>query len=166
MLSRIRFRIKTAEYMRVAYTHPRSVVLITARLGGKDNVMPADWHIPLSLNPKLYAIALDAKNYSTSIINETGEFAVNFMPASFEKEIVACGNISGRENDKFQLLKLIKAEAKTINAPVIQDAYGYLECKVTETHPAGDHTLFIAKVLYEKLDKDPEKLQLYHISRL
>ena len=88
------------------------------------------------------------------------------MPAKFEKEIVACGNISGRGNDKFGLLKLNKAEAKKINAPVIMDAYGYLECKVIETHPEGDHTLFVAKVLYEKLDKDPEKLQVYHISRL
>jgi flavin reductase (DIM6/NTAB) family NADH-FMN oxidoreductase RutF len=152
--------------MRVVYTHPRSVVLITSRLGEKDNVMPMDWHIPLSLFPKLYAISLETKNFSYSIIRKSGVFAVNFMPASFENAIVACGNISGSKNDKFELTNLKKEEAKTINAPILTDAFGHIECEVVNVYPAGDHTLFVAKVLYEKLDDTPDKLQLYHISRL
>lgn len=163
---RIRFQLRAAEYMRVVYTDPRRVVLITSRLGEKDNIMPIDWHIPLSLFPKLYAISLETKNFTCSMILKSRCFAVNFMPGSFEKEIVACGNISGKENDKFKLTNLKKSEAKTINAPYLADAFGHIECEVTEVYPAGDHTLFVAKVLYEKLDDTAEKTQLYHITRL
>ena len=35
-------------FMRIAYTSPRKVVLITTRHDGVDNIWAPDWHMPLS----------------------------------------------------------------------------------------------------------------------
>jgi flavin reductase (DIM6/NTAB) family NADH-FMN oxidoreductase RutF len=158
------FKFTAAEYMRTAYLHPRSVVLLTSSFQGKSNVMPIDWHIPLSYSPKLYAVSLGKKNYSTELIQKSGCFVVNFMSAEFEKEILAAGRVSGVAADKFSLTGLRAVRAKTLDCPKLSDAFGTLECKVINTVDAGDHILFIAKVLHQDASGFSKK-QLYHVTR-
>ncbi|HEY3251990.1 MAG TPA: flavin reductase family protein [Ignavibacteria bacterium] len=163
---KLRFRFSAAEYMRVAYLSPRQVVLVTTRLGSKDNVLPIDWHIPLSFFPKLYCISLESKNFSSKVIDDSKCFAVNFMPAEYEEQILKSGRISGTDGDKFELTGLDKIDAEKINVPLIKDALGWLECKVTQKLITGDHTLFIGKVVNENLNRIKLKERLYHITSL
>src|SRR6266446_7067472 len=72
-------------FMRVSYTVPRQVVLITTRHGSEENVWPMDWHGPLSIQPSLYGIAVNRGSYGAELIRKSGIFVVNFMPASCEK---------------------------------------------------------------------------------
>ena len=162
---KMRFRFKAAEYMRVAYLMPREVVLITTRFENKDNMLPVDWHMPLSFFPKLYAISLESKNYSSSVIEKSKCFCVNFMPAEFEEKILQSGRVSGTQTDKFELTGLQKKEAEKINAPVLADAIGWIECEVTDKIVTGDHTLFIGKVVNENLNRENLKEKLYHITK-
>lgn len=150
--------------MRVAYLHPRSVVLITTCYQEKSNVMPIDWHTPLSYSPKLYAVSLGKKNYSSELIQKSGCFVVNFMSSEFEKEILAAGRTSGAAADKFLLTGLRADRAKTLDCPKLSDALGTLECKLINSIDAGDHILFIAKVLHEDASGFSKK-QLYHVTR-
>jgi flavin reductase (DIM6/NTAB) family NADH-FMN oxidoreductase RutF len=166
-LYRLRFRFTKAEYMRVSYLNPRMVILVTARHNGTDNVMPLDWHLPLSFTPKLYGISIEDKNYSSEMISGSGVFAVNFMPAEFEDKMLAAGRVSGREGNKFELTGLEKAEAKKINAPLVKGALGYLECEVVDKIVTGDHTLYVGKVVREELDRSISlKEKLFHITKL
>jgi|SRR4030095_15650753 len=162
-LSKMFFRFRKAEYMRVAYLSPRQVVLITTRFGDKENVLPIDWHIPLSFSPKLYAISLESKNFSYDLIQKSKCFVVNFVSAELEKRIIESGRISGKETDKFETIGLEKIEAKKINSPVLKDSLGYLECKVIDTIITGDHTLFIGEVVHEEISEP--NMQLYHITK-
>lgn len=166
MIYRIKFRLSAAEYMRVAYLTPRQVVLITTRLDSKDNVIPIDWHMPLSFFPKLYCISLSSDNFTSKIIDKTKCFAVNFMSDEFEEQILKCGRISGSETDKFELTGLDKTEAKKINVPLIKDASGWLECSVKQIIKTGDHTLFIAEIINEKMNMDNLPKQLYHVTSI
>lgn len=163
-IQRLRFRFKTAGYMRVAYLSPRKVVMVTTRLNGADNVLPIDWHMPISFEPKLYAICLESHNHSAETIRQTGMFVVNFVGAALEAKILLCGRTSGRQADKFALSGLARQEACKVDAPVLTDAFGSLECRVTEIHTWGDHTVFVGKVLHEELAEGivPE---LYHVTQ-
>lgn len=160
-IEKLRFRFKAAEYMRVSYLDPRSVVLITSRYEDKDNVMPIDWHIPLSYSPKLYGISLEKKNYSYELIMKSNVFAVNFMGSEFEKQILETGRMSGSGTDKYELTGLKKINGKTLNVPVLEDSLGYIECKVKQTVEAGDHVLIIGDVKYENFKRLDTK-QMYH----
>jgi len=149
-LKRIYYSYSVGDYMRVSYLSPRQVVLVTTRFNGKDNVIPVDWHIPLSFSPKLYAVCLENSNYTSEMISSSGCFAVNFVSSELEEKVLQCGKISGRENDKFALTGLQKTDAQKINAPILNDSIGFLECELMNKIVTGDHTLFIGKVLTEK----------------
>jgi len=137
--------------MRVAYTTPRQVVLITARHGGEDNVWPVDWHIPLSSEPRLYGIVVNRNGHGVQLLRSSGVFVVNFVPASWEKIIFFCGNVSGRTLDKFAATGLRREEAESVNAPRLADSLGALECRVQQRLDVGDRTLFIGQVAREVL---------------
>jgi flavin reductase (DIM6/NTAB) family NADH-FMN oxidoreductase RutF len=135
-----------SSFMRVAYRAPRQVVLLTARHEGAENVWPIDWHTPLSLEPELYGIALNKTGYGTELIRNSGAFVINFVPATWEEQILFCGRTSGRAVDKFAAAGLAKEAAETIDAPRLAEALGWLECRVEQVVEAGDHTFFISRV--------------------
>lgn len=164
-INKLRFRFKAAEYMRAAYLLPREIVLVTTRLDGKDNMLPVDWHMPISYFPKLYCISLENNNYSAKVIESSKSFCVNFMPAEFEEKILQSGRISGTITDKFKLTGLGKNEAVKISAPVLADALGWIECELKEKKVTGDHTLFIGSVVYENVNRLNSKEKLYHITK-
>jgi len=165
-INKLRHRLQIAEYMRVAYLSPRQVVLITSRLDNMDNVLPIDWHMPLSFFPKLYCICLESKNFSSEVIKVSKCFAVNFMSAEYEDQILMSGRISGTDADKFKLTGFEKIAAAKIDVPLIKNALGWLECEVIQKIITGDHTLFIGRVVYENIERNNTKEQLYHISRV
>lgn len=148
-------------FMRVAYTTPRQVVLITTRHHGKDNVWPVDWHVPLSSVPPLYGIALNRNGYGAELIGGSGVFVVNFVPAAWEKAIVFCGNVSGRDVDKFAAAGFQTEPSESVDAPRLAGALGALECRVQQAVPLGDHVLFIGAVTREVLRAEAPRL--HHI---
>lgn len=161
-LRRLRQRLRRrpeSTFMRVAYTTPRQVVLITARHAGADNVWPVDWHMPLSTVPKLYGVVLSRGRYGAQLVRDSGVFVVNFVPASWEKVIFFCGNMSGRTVDKFAAAGLRKEEAESVAAPRLADALGALECRVRQVVELGEHhALFIGEVTGERMRADAPRL--------
>jgi flavin reductase (DIM6/NTAB) family NADH-FMN oxidoreductase RutF len=139
-------------------TNPRQIILVTSRAKGKDNIITLDWHTPLSFEPMLYAICVGKNRFSLELIRKSKVFVVNFMAKDFEKEILFCGRNSGKEIDKFKETGFEKEESKIINCPRIKQALGYLECKVEKEIEAGDHILFLAKVLKSELKKKEKRL--------
>ena len=149
--------------------YPKPVILVTSRatvdiLGRetiKDNVMTLTWHMPCSFNPGLYAISIGKQRFSLKLIKESRAFVVNFIPASFKDKAEYCGNYSGEHIDKFDKAKLAKEECDTIDCCRLSEAIAYIECEVVNEIEAGDHIIFIGKVLNSMI-KDHNKC-LYHL---
>ena len=160
-LRRMLPRRRESTFMRVAYTTPRQVVLITTRHDGVDNIWPLDAHIFLSFQPKLYGIAVTRSSQGGELVRRSGVFVVNFVPSTWEKIIFFCGSVSGRNVDKFAAAGLQKEEADSVDAPRLAHSLGALECKVRQVVEAGDHTLFIGEVTQEILRADAPRL--HHI---
>ena len=55
---------------------------------------------------------------------------------------------SGRKIDKFAGLDTLAAAS---GAPVLPQAYAYLDLKLVHTFAAGDHTLFVGEVVEAKI---------------
>lgn len=148
--------------------YPRQVILITSRSevkskfdtkkSKKDNIMTLSWHSPVSFNPELYAIMIGKQRFSYNLIKESKVFCVNFMPYKLKKEALFCGRITGENIDKFREAGLIKEESDIIDCPKIKQATGTLECEVIQEIEAGDHIIFIGKVLKSTKKNDEKKL--------
>ena len=156
-------KVAPSPFMRVSYCSPRQVVLLTARQNDAENIWPIDWHMPVSIDPELYAVSLNP-GYGEELIRASGSFVVNFVPASWEQIIFYCGKTSGQREDKFFETKLQKKEAQMVNAPCLSEALGILECKVIQDITVGDHFLFIAEVLHATLQLDAPRLHHIDVS--
>ena len=146
--------------------NPRHTMLVTCRshvtVMGKrverDNVITLDWHMPVSFEPQLYAIAIGTSRFSHKIITEGKCFVVNFMPLSMKDAAIYCGRRSGEHLNKFEGAGLKTHEAENVDCPRIVGALGYLECEVIQEIDAGDHTIFIGKVMHGDLIKSGKRL--------
>lgn len=128
--------------------HPRLVVLVSCvDKAGKANVITLAWSMPVSINPPIVAMSIAPKRYSHQLIEETKEFVVNIPTMDIVKETLFCGRRSGRTYDKFKETRLTLLPAKMVKPPIIKECVAHLECMLDQQITAGDHTLFIGRVL-------------------
>ena len=128
--------------------HPRNTILVScAGKDGKPNIITLAWSMPVSLNPPLVAVSIAPKRYSHKLIEESKEFVINIPTMEIVKETLYCGRVSGRNVDKFKEAKLTATPAKKVKAPIIKECIAHLECVVDQQIKAGDHTIFLGRVV-------------------
>jgi flavin reductase (DIM6/NTAB) family NADH-FMN oxidoreductase RutF len=123
------------------------VVLVTSQEGGRLGVITLAWVTPVSAEPAMVGIAVSPKRYSHRLIKRSGEFVVNVPGSRLLDAVWLCGTASGRDTDKFAAAGLTSAQAQVVGAPLIEECFGHLECRVAGSVKAGDHTLFLGRVV-------------------
>lgn len=151
--------------------NPRQTVLVTCRGPVKnkfsskeeikDNIITIDWHMPTSFEPFLYAISIGKTRFSCNIIRNSGIFVVNFMPYEFKKEVLFCGRNSGEHINKFKESGLTKEESEKLDCCIVKESIAHLSCEIIDEISAGDHIIFIGKVI-NSYEKDKTR-RLFHI---
>ena len=133
------------------------IVLITSNYEGVANVMTAAWSAPTSFEPPLINISVGITRFSHDLILKSGEFAINVLADDQMELAVFCGNVSGRETNKFEEQNISIRNAKLIDVPLINDCAANIECKVREKFLTGDHTVFAGEsITYEEdISKNP-----------
>jgi flavin reductase (DIM6/NTAB) family NADH-FMN oxidoreductase RutF len=124
------------------------VYVVTTRVGDKVNGMTAAWVSQVSLKPLLVMVSIAPPRYSHTLIRESGIFAINVLARDQVELGKRFGYKSGRKIDKFAGLDTISAGS---GAPVLPQAYAYLDLKLVHTFAAGDHTLFVGEVMEAKV---------------
>jgi flavin reductase (DIM6/NTAB) family NADH-FMN oxidoreductase RutF len=124
------------------------VYVVTTRLGEKVNGMTAAWVAQVSLNPLLVMVSIAPSRYSHTLIKESGIFAINVLTGEQVELAKRFGYKSGRKIDKFAGLDYLAAGS---GAPVLPQAYAYLDLRLVHTYTAGDHTLFVGEVMEAKI---------------
>ena len=83
-------------------------------------------------------------NYSHDLIHGSGAFALNFLRKDQLDLIKDFGLVSGREKDK---LSGVPFTIGASGSPLLNDCWGYLDCRVVNAMDGGDMTCFLADVL-------------------
>ena len=134
--------------------HPKLTLLVTSvSRSGKPNVMTCAWATPVSEEPPLLLICLGKGGYTSRLIKETKEFAINIPTAKLMKAIRVCGTKTGKDCDKAKLAGLSYEPAKKIKAPLIKECAGHLECRLFKKMDGGECNIFIGKVLRACADR-------------
>ena len=128
------------------HIYPGLVAVVTVQHEEESNIMAAGWHSWLSDDPPMYGIAVGKGRYTYELIKNSGVFAVHFLPAEKTEIIQKTGVLSGKDNDKIKELQLETDPGKTINVPILRDAYVVYECQVTDQRSFGDHDWFAGKI--------------------
>jgi len=111
---------------------PGPVVLVTTARGGRANVMTMSWHMMLDFEPPLVACVMSSGDYSFAALNATGECVIAVPTRKLAAKVVKVGNTSGRDIDKFKAFGLTEKPATCVAAPLIEECYANLECRVVD----------------------------------
>jgi flavin reductase (DIM6/NTAB) family NADH-FMN oxidoreductase RutF len=118
----------------------------------QPNIITLAWVGTVSSDPPSVGIAVRPQRYSYGLIVEAGEFVVN-LPSSDQVGVVDyCGQVSGREVDKWAACGLTPLPPAKIHTPIIGECLLALECRVTQQVPLGAHDLFIGEVVAVQAD--------------
>ncbi|DAC73149.1 MAG TPA: flavin reductase family protein [Thermoplasmata archaeon] len=143
------------------YAFPMQTVLVTSNdEAGKTNIITLAWHTPISRKPPLYGISIAPKRHSHALIEKSKEFVINFIPYSLVEAAQFCGTHSGKTTDKLCKTGITLAPSLKLSTPLIKEGYAHLECKLVESIPLGDHTLFIGEILVVSADENAFKNEL------
>ena len=129
----------------------RTVLIVTRDGAGKPNAMTAGWLQLGGLWGKpVLTIAVRPERYTYGLLNAVGEFTVNVPGKELEEAVEVCGEVSGREVDKFARCGMTAVAGRMISVPTIGEALITYECKViltAESKPITTHRLYFGEIL-------------------
>ena len=126
---------------------PGPVVLLTTAHRGRANVMTMSWHMMVEFTPPLVACVVSSANYSFAALRATKECVIAIPALALAPKVVEIGNCSGRTVEKFEKFGLTTASARRVAAPLVNECFANLECKVTDTRLVNKYNLFVLEVL-------------------
>ena len=140
---------------------PGPVVLLTTAHKGRANVMTMSWQTMVEFEPPLIACVVSNANYSFAALRATKECVIAIPALELASKVVAIGNCSGREVDKFTKFGLTPAPAKCVAPPLVAECFANLECRVIDSHMVNQFNLFVLEVLQAWTDpaqKNPKTI--------
>ena len=133
------------------------VYVIGVRGEGKLNAFTATWVSQVSFEPPLVMIAVRKSSISHQMIEQSRVFVVNLLASGqkmLAQHFLKPAHLGG---DKLQG---IPHRPGVTGAPILEEAAAYVECRVREIHPGGDHSIVIGEVIEVGVHQDAEPLTL------
>lgn len=129
------------------FLEPGPVVLLGTASRGRPNVMAMSWTTMLEFEPPLVGCVVSDRNHSWRALKSTKQATINIPSIEIARQVVACGNCSGREVDKFAATGLTALPATQVAAPLIAECFVNLECRVVDTRAVARYGLFVLEVV-------------------
>lgn len=133
---------------------PVPAVLVTCGNEKRANVLTVAWTGILNTIPAKTYISVRKERFSYNLIKSSGEFAINLTTKDLVRATDFCGVRSGKDIDKFKVMKLTKQKANEISCPIIGESPVSIECRVTDIVKLGSHDMFMADILAVDVAKD------------
>jgi flavin reductase (DIM6/NTAB) family NADH-FMN oxidoreductase RutF len=99
--------------------------------------------VSLSLLPPLVGVSISRQAAMHELLREAGGFAASLL-AGDQAEVA---QHFARGVPPFAHWHGIATRAGAAGAPLLDGALGWLECRLADEHPAGDHTFFVGEAL-------------------
>ena len=126
---------------------PGPVVMVTTAHKGHTNIMTMSWHTMIDFEPPILGCVISNKDYTFKMLKASKECVINIPTVNLAKKVVGCGNTSGQKIDKFKAFHFTAVTASRVKAPLIDECYANLECKVIDMKMATKYNFFILEVL-------------------
>jgi flavin reductase (DIM6/NTAB) family NADH-FMN oxidoreductase RutF len=155
---------KKVDYQEAIKTkYPEQVVIAIAKdRNGKVNPITLGWTMIVSGEPPMMAIAVAKTHYSIEAITHSECFTIAFPSSEMAEAALFFGSKSGRDIDKFAEFECGTEPAGEIDSVLLSDAVANFECILESQMVAGDHMIFVGKVVASHTNTEPTK-RLYTV---
>ena len=165
MVSRVKVKLDAHIVETLSKLENPGCLLVGAKHDGTRNVMTIGWGlVGIFWRMPVFLVAVRHSRFTHEFIEDSGEFTVNVPGEGMEKTVSYCGEVSGRDHDKFKECGLGLTRSKDVKVPVIKQCTIHYECEVVhklEVKPdaipldvkgllyaTGDyHTLYFGKIV-------------------
>ncbi|WP_083273625.1 flavin reductase family protein [Geosporobacter ferrireducens] len=107
------------------------VLLVAQGHEEKPNPMTIAWgSIMFAWNKPIFVAMVRDSRHTYRLLEEGNNFTVNFFDKGYSKAMGFCGSKSGREFDKFKETNLTPIKSKSVDSPIVEEAFLHIECKV------------------------------------
>jgi len=128
--------------------YPEQVVIAVAKdKTGRANPVTLGWTMLVSGDPPMMAISVYKGHYSIKTIRHSKCFTIAFPSSDMADAALFFGSHSGRDTDKFAQFKCKTEPAKMVDSVLLSDAVANFECKLEWQKAAGDHIIFVGRVV-------------------
>ena len=122
---------------------PTGVAVLTIELEGKSLGLTVGSAFWLSTEPPLAGVAVSRAAARHELLAEAGAFALSLLAGDQE----GLAQHFARGVPPIAMWEGIEWRSGTTGAPLLDGSLGWVECRVADRYPAGDHTLFVGEVL-------------------
>jgi flavin reductase (DIM6/NTAB) family NADH-FMN oxidoreductase RutF len=134
------------------------VTLVTFNENDKFGGLTVSSFCSLSMNPPLVLICIDRKIVSHESLKNSDTFGINICNSEQGK---LAWDFANSKVDKNELIKSLPHTLTDLGTPLLKDSLASMECKITERHDGGDHTIFIGQVENGNFDENAKPLIYY-----
>jgi flavin reductase (DIM6/NTAB) family NADH-FMN oxidoreductase RutF len=118
------------------------VYVVGVAEGERRNAFTAAWLTQVSFDPLLLALSVNPGNASWPLLLGGGGFTISVLSRDQLHLAGHFGTRSARDGDK---LAGIGWRPGSTGAPILDGAVAWLECRLVERVPAGDHMIVLAR---------------------
>ena len=136
------------------------VTVVTARYEGKQYGMTVNSFNSVSLEPPVISLTLKRLTRTHELVEKSGEFGMTIL-SSNQKEL--SDRFAGKIPDIRDRFEGMLTETLLLDAPLLKGGLAYFNCRVMNSIPVGENTLFVAEVIAVSRDgKDDGDPLVYH----
>jgi len=139
-------------------TWTTGVTVVTAIHDGQKYGMTVNSFTSISLEPPLVSLTLKKLTHTHELVEKSGEFAVTIL-AAHQKEY--SDRFAGKHPEIKDRFEGVPTETISISAPLLKGGLAYFNCRVVNSIPVGENTLFVAEVIAAQGEGTGEPL-VYH----
>jgi flavin reductase (DIM6/NTAB) family NADH-FMN oxidoreductase RutF len=122
---------------------PTGVTIVTTIDDGTPYGFTANAFASVSLEPPMVLICVNRAASAHPIIARSSVFCVSIL-SSAQTDIAKHFADHARRADRFSG---VPTRSAVTGAPVIEGSLAYVDCRLSEEHTAGTHTIFIGEVV-------------------
>ncbi len=138
------------------------VTIVSANSQGVVHGMTVNSFTSLSLEPPLVMISLEKVTRTHGLVTAAGAFGVSILSQE-QREL--SDRFAGRESERSDRFDGVASFSMESGSPLLSQALAFFDCRVSATHDAGTHTLFVGDVLAAGLPAENSMQPLVYFNR-
>jgi flavin reductase (DIM6/NTAB) family NADH-FMN oxidoreductase RutF len=123
---------------------------------GEVNGFTTCWVSQVSFEPQQVILAVNKAQHTHDLVESGGVFSLNFLDTSQEELARKFTQTLEHENGTVGGSPYTPGEAT--GAPLFDETFAHLECRVVGSMEAGDHTVYLGEVIAANLERPADIL--------
>lgn len=150
------------DYRRVMRRYAAGVMVLTVRDGAGFHAVTVNSVTSVSLEPTLLLVCLDNAARSAQLVRAQQTFLLNILSGQ-QRELGKQFAFDGAARAAPE--RYAPHQRTASGELLLDDVLGYLECRVVNEYPGGDHSIFLAEVMQAHAAEKNANPLVYHDGR-